>query len=90
MQVQLPPFGEIIRFHRKKIGISQAELARLAGIGKAAVFDVEHGTKSSRLDTVAKIFAVLNISMHLESPLMASFRREEEGLSDATGKSVRP
>ncbi|MDO8520418.1 MAG: helix-turn-helix domain-containing protein [Deltaproteobacteria bacterium] len=59
-----------IRFHRKKSGLNQRELARLAGIGKTAVFDVEHGKKTVQLDTFIKILNVLNIRIELHSPLL--------------------
>jgi len=65
--------GRIIRFHRKKSGLTQLQLADLAGVGKSAVFDLEKGKESVRMDTVTKILAVLNISMKFTSPLMAEF-----------------
>jgi HTH-type transcriptional regulator/antitoxin HipB len=73
--------GAIIRFHRKKSGLSQVELAHLAGIGKAAVFDLEHGTKSTRLDTLQKVLKVLNITIVCHSPLMKSYEetKDEKG-----------
>ena len=62
-----------IHFHRKKTNLSQAELAKLAGVGKTVVFDVEKGKTTVRLDTLQKILAVLNIKMIFRSPLMHSF-----------------
>jgi HTH-type transcriptional regulator / antitoxin HipB len=62
--------AEIILFHRKKSGLTQLELARLAGVGKTVVFDIEHAKKSVRLKTLIKILKVLNISIELNSPLM--------------------
>lgn len=35
--------AEMIRFHRKKSGLSQAELGFIAGLGKTVIFDVEKG-----------------------------------------------
>ena len=35
--------GQIIRFHRNEAGLSQARLAKLAGVGKTVVFDIEKG-----------------------------------------------
>jgi HTH-type transcriptional regulator / antitoxin HipB len=68
--------GEIVKYHRKKAGLSQLELAKLAGIGKTAVFDVEKGKESVQLDTLMKIFAVLNIRIKFESPLIHAYERE--------------
>lgn len=55
-------------------GLSQAALAKLAGVGKTVVFDLEHGKQSIRLDTLTRILTVLNISIKLESPLMAQLQ----------------
>lgn len=65
--------GSSIRFHRRKAGLSQAGLARLAGVGKASVFDVEKGKESVQMDTLLKIFSVLNMELDVKSPLMADF-----------------
>jgi y4mF family transcriptional regulator len=64
--------GSIVRNHRKKAGFSQAKLAQMAGVGKTAVFDVEKGKRTVRLDTLLKIMRVLNISVELRSPLMGA------------------
>lgn len=58
-------------------GLSQAELAKLAGVGKTVVFDLEHGKLSIRYDTLTKVLTVLNICIRLESPLMARLAAEE-------------
>ena len=65
--------GRAVRFHRKKSGLSQLELANLAGVGKTVIFDVEKGKSTVRFSTLAKIFRVLNIRIRLESPLMDQF-----------------
>ena len=69
--------SKVVRHHRKKAGLSQSELAKLAGIGKTAVFDVEKGKESVQLDTLTKIFETLNITLRLDSPLMKAFESEE-------------
>ena len=67
---------EIIKKHRRMSGLSQAEVAKLAGVGKTVVFDLEHGKLSICYDTLTKILAVLNIRIGFESPLMARMRAE--------------
>lgn len=62
--------GEIILRHRKKAGISRVELGMLAGLGKTVIYDIEHGKKTLKLETVMKILNALNIQMVLDSPLM--------------------
>jgi len=61
--------AEIVRYHRKKSGLSQKELAKLAGVGKTVVFDIENGKTSVRMDTLQKILKILNIEFKLISPL---------------------
>lgn len=64
--------GRIIRDHRKYSGLTQGKLAQLAGVGKSAVFDVEHGKTTTQIDTLLKILKVLNIKMIFSGPLMPS------------------
>ncbi len=65
-----------IRFHRKRAGLSQQALARLAGVGKTAVFDLEKGKETVQLDTMVKVLLALNISIRFDGPLMREFNRE--------------
>lgn len=68
--------SDIICYHRSKSGLTRNKLARLAGVGKTVVFDIEHAKKTIRLDTLTKILKVLNITIELKSPLMLSYRKE--------------
>jgi y4mF family transcriptional regulator len=60
----------IVRDHRRLSGLSQAQLARLAGVGKTVIFDIEHGKESVQFDTLKKVFAALNIKFILQSPVL--------------------
>jgi len=64
--------AHLIRIHRKAAGLTQAELAKLAGVGKTVVFDLEHGKQSVRLDTLIAVLKPLNIKLSLEGPLGGS------------------
>jgi len=75
----LEDMATIVRFHRRKSGLSQLELANLAGVGKTAVFDIEKGKSTVRMNTLSKVLAVLNISIELKSPLMSDFERQRNG-----------
>lgn len=68
----------IIKNHRKAAGLSQLQLAELAGVGKTAVFDLEKGKETVQLDTLRKIFSVLNIKVQLNSPLMDQIMKDEK------------
>lgn len=61
---------EIIRFHRKKSGLTQLELAHLADVGKTAIYDLEKGKITIRLDTLLKVLKVLNVRIDFQSQLM--------------------
>jgi y4mF family transcriptional regulator len=67
--------AKIIHEHRKQSGLSQQELAKLAGVGKTVVFDVEKGKDTVKLKTLLKILEVLNIKLKLEGPFV---RMEEK------------
>ena len=72
--------SELIKKHRRMSGLSQAELAKLAGVGKTVVFDLEHGKQSMRYDTLTKILSVLNITVRFDSPLIARLSAENASL----------
>jgi len=67
--------GEMIKHHRKKSGLSRNSLAELAGVGKTAIYDIEHGKITFRINTLFSILNVLNIKVKFESPLI----EEEKG-----------
>ena len=67
--------GEVVRFHRKKSGLTQIELASMAGIGKATVFDIEKGKMAVQLDKLLALFEVLNIKIELKSMVMEEYEK---------------
>lgn len=70
--------AKILRKHRKAAGLSQLQLAQLAGIGKTAVFELEKGKETVQLDTLRKVLAVLNIKVILTSQLMKKITDDTE------------
>ena len=68
-----PPFAEVVRFHRARAGLTQLDLARLAGVGKTVVFDIEKGKATVRLSTLLRVLRALNIRLDWQSPLRAAF-----------------
>ena len=67
---------ELVTRHRKKSGLSQEQLAKLAGVGKTAVFDVEHGKMTIQMDTLLRILDALNIEAQLSSPLLQAMKEK--------------
>ena len=69
-KMDIREIANIVKYHRKVARLSQAELGRLAGVGKTAVFDLEHEKETIRFDVVRKILEALNITVKLGSPLV--------------------
>jgi HTH-type transcriptional regulator / antitoxin HipB len=67
----------IVRDCRKQSGLTQQALAKLAGVGKTVVFDIEKGKETVQLNTLLKILDVLNIRIKLETPF--AHTRENNG-----------
>lgn len=70
--------GQMVRFHRRKARLTQAELAKMAGIGKTTVFDLEKGKTSIQLSSILRVFKVLNIEIVFCSPIMKVFDKSYE------------
>jgi HTH-type transcriptional regulator/antitoxin HipB len=70
--------ARMIRFHRKKAKMTQLALARLSGVGKTVVFDIEKGKKTVRLATLLAVLHVLNITIEFRGPLMHRFEEYEK------------
>lgn len=70
--------GKVIRFHRKKSGLTQKELADLANVGKTVIFDLEKGKSSVQFDIIEKVLNVLNIKITFDSPIMQLMKKENE------------
>ena len=89
------PLAQLLKIHRKKAGLAQAQLAKLAGVGKTVVWDLEHGKESVQWDTLQKIFHVLNITVVWQSPLLermaaASSPAFSAGSSSPAARSAQP
>lgn len=68
--------ASIILFHRRCSGLTQLELAEMAGVGKNMVYELENGKKSVRLDNLLKILQILNIELDFQSPLRERYLKE--------------
>ncbi len=59
--------SSMIKSSRKKAGLSQLELAELAGVGKTLVFNLEKGQANAQFENLLKILRVLNIKIYAEA-----------------------
>jgi y4mF family transcriptional regulator len=67
--MSIPPgeLGTRVRTAREARGLSQKQLADLAGIGKTAMFDLEHGNPGVRLNTLMAVLDILGMSLRLDA-----------------------
>jgi y4mF family transcriptional regulator len=70
--------SQTIRFLRKQSGLTQLQLAQLAGVSKTVVFDVEKGKETVQLDSILKILAILNVKITLETPIKQTGEENEK------------
>jgi y4mF family transcriptional regulator len=74
----------IVRQNRRLSGLSQIQLAKLAGVGKTVIFDIEHGKESVQFDTLKKVLAVLNINLILQNPALERSEKKQAKPSSST------
>ena len=67
MQIRTPlDLGLIIRDRRRKLKLSQAELARKVGVGRQWVVAVEHGKSRAELGLVLRTLSALDLPLTVE------------------------
>lgn len=57
-----PTFADRLRAARDRAGLSQAQLARAAGVGDRTVASIEQGINQPSWETACKLAAALGIS----------------------------
>lgn len=55
--------SRILRARRRDLGLTQQDVAELAGVGVRLVHEVEHGSEAVRLGNLRKILAVLGLQL---------------------------
>ncbi|MFB3133065.1 MAG: helix-turn-helix domain-containing protein [Rhodothermales bacterium] len=70
--------GDMIRYHRKRAGLSRVDLATIAGVGKTVIYDIEHGKETVQFRSLACVLDALNISLSFDSPLMSTYHEEHD------------
>lgn len=53
----------VVRQHRKRLGVTQQALARMAGCGLVFVYNIEHGKPSLRFDKLLAVLDVLGLEL---------------------------
>ena len=68
MQVRTPlDLGLAIRERRRKLGLSQNELARKAGVGRQWVVAIEHGKSRAELGLVLRTLNALDLPLRFDT-----------------------
>lgn len=57
--------GTALRQRRKSLRLNQAELAALAGVGLAFLYELEHGKATVRIDKLLAVLGVLGVELEL-------------------------
>lgn len=69
--------ANMVRYYRKQSGLSQRDFAKIAGVGKTALFDIEKGKETVQLNTLLKVLDVLNIKMKFDTPFPEQIKSAE-------------
>lgn len=68
--------AKLIAYHRSRSGLTQQELATLAGVGKNLIYELEKGKQTVRLENLLKVLRILNLEIDFRGPLMTAFHLE--------------
>ncbi|MFC4852670.1 BTAD domain-containing putative transcriptional regulator [Actinophytocola glycyrrhizae] len=79
-------FGELLRAHRRRAGMTQRELADRAGVSAGAIRDLEQGrTRSPKRRSVQAIASALGLSRQDAEQLQAAVEADDDGPRAGTG-----
>ena len=68
VQIRAPlDLGLVIRDRRRKLALSQTELARKAGVGRQWVVAIEHGKSRAELGLVLRTLSALGLSLTIDA-----------------------
>lgn len=58
-------FGQAIRLRRKALGLTQAGVAQVAGVGNRFVSEVERGKPTAELGKVLRLVSMLGLDLQI-------------------------
>lgn len=61
--IRLMDLTEIMKSRRKQLGITQVDLAEMAGVSLATVKDIERGNGNPSLSTILKLLDILGMEV---------------------------
>lgn len=66
MRTSVEILGEIVRVSRRRRKLTQGELAQLAGVGTAFLYELENGKPTVRMDKVVAVLKALDLCFTVE------------------------
>jgi len=63
-ELRMELIGRMIRNVRQQKQMTQEELGKLVGVGKAQISKLENSANSARIETLLKVFHALNAEIH--------------------------
>jgi predicted transcriptional regulator len=67
--------GHLISFHRKKAGLTQVGLAKLAGVSRSVIQDLEAGKGRTVWIHIETILSALNLELEPVGPLVNTWKQ---------------
>lgn len=68
----------LVAFHRKKAGLTQIELAELAGVSRFIVQELESGSDRTTWKHIKAVLDALNLELEPKGPLVEQWREWRE------------
>jgi|SRR5690606_3390040 len=65
--------GRIVRYHRKRAGLSRAALSELSGVGSTVIYELEHGKPTVQFDILQRVLKALNLQLLVDGPLLDEY-----------------
>ena len=80
--------ASLVRFHRKRAGLSQVDMASMADVSRKVVQDLEAGHDGVSWRNLMAVLAVLNVKLRPTGPLIDEwFSRSESEPQENAGES---
>ncbi len=78
--MDMTELGRVVTYHRKRVGLSRAKLSRLATVSPSAIYDVEKGKRTVRVDTVMRLLNALNMSLDVRGPFVDEYDQKQRSI----------
>jgi HTH-type transcriptional regulator/antitoxin HipB len=82
--------ASLVRFHRKRAGLSQVDMASMADVSRKVVQDLEAGRDGVSWRNLTAVLAVLNVKLRPTGPLIDEWFSRSETASQENAGENRP